>query len=150
MNITVTTAPNPGYIALISVEFIEKGVSFSLRNPEYAQIKYVEGQADHVKINFKNFPYFGHSYILKALTTIDFHFNNTTGIRIKTCNKNDAIVNGTVTQGNNEIKKQDFIIKEDDTDYFSVTITGLTRGDYDFHFKVSSGIFDFEYILYEN
>ena len=150
MNITVTTAPNPGYIALISVEFIEKGVSFSLRNPEYAQIKYVEGQADHVKINFKNFPYFGHSYILKALTTIDFHFKNTTGIRIKTCNKNDAIVNGTVTQGDNEIKKQDFIIKEDDTDYFSVTITGLARGDYDFHFKVSSGIFDFEYILYEN
>ena len=56
MVITETTSPNPGYIALVSVEFIEKNINYALKYPEYAQITYQSGADTNVEINYKNFP----------------------------------------------------------------------------------------------
>jgi hypothetical protein len=43
LHITETTRPNPGYIALVSVEFIEKNVKYALKNPEFIHILYDTG-----------------------------------------------------------------------------------------------------------
>jgi hypothetical protein len=149
MHITETTQPNPGYIALVSVEFIEKNVNYALKNPEYFHIFYYKGEADNVQINYDNFPYFGHSYILKAETFMNFEIQKTTGIRIKTCHKNDAIIDYIVKQGETQVKSDSITIDKNDESDFPVIVTGLDKGDYKFEFTVKSGNFDLEYILYE-
>ena len=150
MHITKTTSPSPGYIALISVEFIEKGVSYALKKPEFAKIGYYKGEENNVQINFDNFPYFGHSYMLQKDTFIEFSIENTTGIRIKTCHKTSAKIEAIITQEGNEIKKETITINENSEEDFPVIETGLTRGNYDFKFNIVEGSFDLEYILYEN
>jgi hypothetical protein len=109
MHITETTQPNPGYIALVSVEFIEKNVNYALKNPEYVHIFYYKGEADNVQINYDNFPYFGHSYILKAETFMNFEIQKTTGIRIKTCHKNDAIIDYIVKKVETQVKSDSIL-----------------------------------------
>ena len=149
MHITETTQPNPGYIALVSVEFIEKNVNYALKNPEFVHIFYYEGEANNVQINYDNFPYFGHSYILKAETFMNFEIPNTTGIRIKTCHKNDATIEYIVKKGETQIKTGNINIDASDESDFPLIVTGLSRDDYKFEFTVKSGSFDLEYILYE-
>ena len=136
MYITETTAPNPGYIALSSVEFIEKNVNYALKNPEYIHIYYPEGGENNIEVNYKNFTYFGHSYILKAVTDMKFIINDTTGIRIKTCHKYDATIKATVSHQDNIIKSETITIKESEALDFPVIITGLDREDYTFELKV--------------
>ena len=148
IHITKTTTENPGYIALTSVEFIEKNVEYIQKRPEYAQIYYPKGETNAVTINFANFPHFGHSYIIKAGSYMDFSIKNTTGVRLKTCHKTNAEVKYTVKKGDTEIKTDTININEDDVD-FPVVVTGLERGDYEFRFDIVSGKFDFDYILYE-
>ena len=149
MYITETTSPNPGYIALVSVEFIEKNVNYALKNPEYIHINYYKGEESNVQINYDNFPYFGHSYILKAETSMKFEIENTTGIRIKTCNKHDAKIEAIVSQDVNVIKSETITINSGDNLDFPVIITGLERGNYSFKFNLVEGTFDLEYLLYE-
>ncbi len=149
MHITETTSPNPGYIALVSVEFIEKKVNYALKNPEYVNIHFYEGEESNVQINYDNFPYFGHSYVLKAETTMKFDIADTTGIRIKTCNKYDATIEAIVSQGESIIKTETITISANNEADFPVIVTGLEKGDYSFKFTVKDGTFDLEYILYE-
>ena len=149
MHITETTSPNPGYIALISVEFIEKNVNYALKNPEYVNIHYYKGEESNVKINYDNFPYFGHSYILKAETFMTFNIKNTNGIRIKTCHKNAAKIEYSVKQGESVKDTKTIDIGASNEADFPVIVTGLVRGDYTFEFTVKEGTFDLEYILYE-
>jgi len=150
MHITETTSPNPGYIALVSVEFIEKNVNYALKNPEYVNISYYEGESDKVRINYDNFPYFGHSYLLTAETFMTLNLKNTTGMRIKTCHKNAATIEYNVKQGETVKKTDTITINAGNQDDFPVIVTGLSRGDYSFEFTVKEGTFDLEYILYEN
>ena len=145
MVITETTSPNPGYIALVSVEFIEKNINYALKYPEYAQITYQSGADTNVEINYKNFPYFGHSYILKQYSTMEFRIENTTGIRIKTCNKYAAKIKVIVNSTEKETKE----ISAENTDDFQIIVNGLSKGDYNFKFEIVEGKFDLEYILYE-
>ena len=151
LHITETTSPNPGYIALVSVEFIEKGVNYALTLPEMVNITYTTGA--EVEINYKNFPYFGHSYILKPGSTMQFLILNTTGIRIKTCHKADAKIKATVKKGDDivkNVKNEEIInVEASNTGDFQITITNLERADYDFILDVVDGSFDLEYILYE-
>ena len=149
MYITEATTTNPGYIALVSVEFIEKNVNYALKNPEYAHITYYKGEESNVEINYDNFPYFGHSYVLKAETTMKFDIADTTGIRIKTCNKYDATIEAVVSQGEEVIKTETITISASNEADFPVIVTGLEKGDYSFKFTVKEGTFDLEYILYE-
>ena len=149
MNITETTSPNPGYIALISVEFIEKNVNYALKNPEYVNIHFYEGEESHVQLNYDNFPYFGHSYLLRKDTFMSFDIENTTGIRIKACNKFDAQIEVIVTKGTTLIKNENINIRADEALDFPLIVTGLDKGTYNFNFKVVDGSFDLEYILYE-
>ena len=148
LHITETTSPSPGYIALVSVEFIEKGVNYALTLPEMVNITYTTGA--EVEINYKNFPYFGHSYILKPGSTMQFLILNTTGIRIKTCHKADATIKATVKKGDDIVKNEERInVEASNTGDFQLTITNLERADYDFILDVVDGSFDLEYILYE-
>ena len=149
IHITKTTTENTGYIALTSVEFIEKNVEYIQKRPEYAQIYYPKGETNAVTINFANFPHFGHSYIIKAGSYMDFSIKNTTGVRLKTCHKTNAEVKYTVKKGDTEIKADTINIKEGEDVDFPVVVTGLERGDYEFRFDIVSGKFDFDYILYE-
>ena len=150
MHITETTSPNPGYIALVSVEFIEQNINYALKFPEYAKITYIAGPETDLSINYENFPYFGHSYILKKNSIMEFNIENTTGIRIKTCHKYPATIKVTVKQGENVIKNnEEKNIPEGNTDDFQLIINGLTKGDYNFKFEIVDGSFDLEYILYE-
>ena len=103
-----------------------------------------------VEINYKNFPYFGHSYILKPGSTMQFLILNTTGIRIKTCHKADAKIKATVKKGDDIVKNEEIIyVEASNTGDFQLTITDLERADYDFILDVVDGSFDLEYILYE-
>jgi len=149
MHITEATTTNPGYIALVSVEFIEKNVNYALKNPEYVNIHYYKGEESNVKINYDNFPYFGHSYILKAETFMTFNIKNTNGIRIKTCHKNAAKIEYSVKQGESVKDTKTIDISASNEADFPVIVTGLVRGDYTFEFTVKEGTFDLEYILYE-
>ena len=103
-----------------------------------------------MEINYKNFPYFGHSYILKPGSTMQFLILNTTGIRIKTCLKADATIKATVKKGDDIVKNEERInVEASNTGDFQLTITDLERADYDFILDVVEGSFDLEYILYE-
>ena len=145
MHITETQLPNPGYIALVSVEFIEKNINYALKYPEYAQITYTNGVGEGVTINYNNFPYFGHSYILGKGSTMQFSIENTTGIRIKTCNKYAAKIKVFV----NDVEKETKEISADNKDDFQIIISSLDIGNYNFKFVIEDGKFDLEYILYE-
>ena len=149
MHIYVTSSPNPGYIALVSVEFIQRGINYALKNPEIAHIGYYEGEESNVQINFNNFPYFGHSYILKKDTFMKFSIENTTGIRIKTCHKDASKINYIVNEGLASKKTGTITIEATNTDDFPVIVNNLPRGNYEFKFDVVDGSFDLEYILYE-
>ena len=149
MHITETAQPNPGYIALVSVEFIEKNVNYALKNPEFVHILYDKGATNKVSINYSNFPYFGNSYTLESGTIMKFFIQDTTGVRIKACNKYGATIEAKATQ-NGEDKKTDTItINESEAKDFPIIVNGLERGDYTFNFKIESGKFDLEYLLYE-
>ena len=149
MHIFEATTANPGYIALVSVEFIQRGINYALKTPEFVHIGYYEGEESNVQINYNNFPYFGHSYILKKDTFMKFTIENTTGIRIKTCNKAASTIKVTVTQGETVIKTDTINIEASNMDDFPVIVNALTRGNYDFKFDVEDGSFDLEYLLYE-
>ena len=146
IHITETTNPT-GYIALSSVEFIEKNVAYAQKIPEYAFIKYPENKP--VTLNFDNFPHFGHSYILQAGSQINFSIKNTTGVRIKTCHKYFTKVKSIVKKGDAVIEENDINIVEGNDVDFPVVVTELDRDDYDFQFNIVEGNFDFDYILYE-
>ena len=148
MHITEATTSNPGYIALVSVEFIEKGINYALKNPEYVHISYYKGE-NTVNINYDNFPYFGHSYILQKDTFMSFEIKSTTGIRIKTCHKNNAKINYTVSKGTTNIKTGTIDVNSSDELDFPIIINQLARDDYSFKFSIVDGSFDLEYILYE-
>ena len=147
MHITETTQPNPGYIALVSVEFVEKNVNYGLKNPEYIHIFY--DTTDKVKINYLNFPYFGHSYTLESGTIMKFFIQNTTGVRIKACNKYSATIEARAIQDGEEKKTKTITINESEALDFPIIVKELERGDYTFKFKIVSGKFDLEYLLYE-
>ena len=100
-----------------------------------------------IEVNFGNFPYFGHSYILKENCAISFLLRETTGIKIKVCNKYDS--NVSLIVDNNQSTKTTFEIKQTDDEDFPVAIRDLTKGKHRFKIEVNSGQFDFEYILYE-
>ena len=149
MHITETIQPNPGYIALVSVEFIEKNVNYALKNPEFVHILYDKGATNKVSINYSNFPYFGHSYTLESGTIMKFFIQDTTGVRIKACNKYDATIEAKAIQNGVDKKTETITIYESKALDFPIIVTGLERGDYTFNFKIESGKFDLEYLLYE-
>ena len=78
-----------------------------------------------------------------------FDIADTTGIRIKTCNKYDATIEAVVSQGEEVIKTETITISASNEADFPVIVTGLEKGDYSFKFTVKEGTFDLEYILYE-
>ena len=78
-----------------------------------------------------------------------FDIENTTGIRIKTCNKYDAKIEAIVSQDGNVIKSETITINAGDNLDFPVIITGLERDNYSFKFNLVEGTFDLEYLLYE-
>ena len=149
MHITETTQPNPGYIALVSVDFVEKNVKYALKNPEFIHILYDTGATNKVKINYLNFPYFGHSYTLEQDTIMKFFIQDTTGVRIKTCHKYDAEIEISVIQDGEVKNTETKPITASQALDFPVIVNNLERGDYTFRFKVVSGKFDLEYLLYE-
>ena len=111
--------------------------------PEYVEF---EGKED-IDINFDNFPYFGHSYILKENCAISFLIDETTGIRIKVCHKYDSAISLIVD--NDKINKKNIQINASDELDFPIEIRDLTKGKHRFKIEVNSGQLDFEYILYE-
>ena len=131
------------------VEFIEKNVKYALKNPEFIHILYDTGATNKVAINYLNFPYFGHSYILEPNTIMKFFIQDTTGVRIKTCNKYDAEIEISVIQDGEVKNTVTKTITASEALDFPIIVTGLNRGDYTFRFKVVSGNFDLEYLLYE-
>ena len=131
------------YIAIASIDFIEENLLYYQLSPEEAEM---EGKS-LIEVNFDNFPYFGHSYILKENCAISFLLRETTGIKIKVCNKYDS--NVSLIVDNNQSTKTTFEIKQTDDEDFPVVIRDLTKGKHRFKIEVNSGQFDFEYILYE-
>ena len=132
------------FIAIARVDFIEKNLYYYQIPPEDTEM---EGK-DIIEINFDNFPYFGHSYILKAHCAISFLILETTGIKIKVCNKFDSKV--TLIVDNDKLNKKFFDIKEIDKEDYPLEIRNLSKGKHRFKIEVVEGNLDFEYILYEN
>ena len=99
------------------------------------------------EINFDNFPYFGHSYILKKENYLSFSIDNITGIQIKTCNKFDSEIHLIVDNNYEEITVIN-INKVDNFDY-PIEKKGLAKGNHSFKIEVKEGKLDFEYILYQ-
>ena len=131
------------YIAIATISFIEKDLKLYQLAPEEAEM---EGK-NLIDINFDNFPYFGHSYILKTNCAISFLVQETTGMKIKVCNKFDSKVSLIVD--NNRANKKTFDIKKVDNQDYPVEIRDLSKGRHRFKIEVEEGQFDFEYILYE-
>ena len=139
----ITKQIEGNYVAIATIEFIEKNLLLYQKMPEYVEF---EGKED-IDINFDNFPYFGHSYILKENCAISFLIDETTGIRIKVCHKYDSAISLIVDNDkNNKINIQ--INASDELD-FPIEIRDLTKGKHRFKIEVNSGQLDFEYILYE-
>ena len=76
---------------------------------------------------------------------MEFRIENTTGIRIKSCNKYETKIKVTV----NNAEKETIEISAENTDDFQIIVNELSRGDYNFKFEIVEGKFDLEYILYE-
>ena len=131
------------YIAIASISFIEKDLKLYQLSPEETEM---EGK-NSIDINFDSFPYFGHSYILTSNCAISFLIQETTGMKIKVCNKFDSKV--TLIVDNDVTNKKTFDIKQTDNEDYPVEIRGLNKGKHRFKIEVNEGKFDFEYILYE-
>ena len=131
------------YIAIATIDFIEKDLKLYQLSPEEAQM---EGK-DLIEINFDNFPYFGHSYLLKQNCGISFLIEETTGIKIKVCNKFDSKV--TVKVDNGQTKEEIIQIYAAENKDYPVEIRDLVKGKHRFKIEVNEGTFDFEFILYE-
>ena len=131
------------YVAIAKIDFIEKKLKLYLKPPEFAEF---EGKTS-IDINYDNFPYFGHSYILNPGSAISFLIEKTTGIRIKVCHKNNAKVN-LIVDNDTANKIEITILGENNIDY-PIIKNGLDEGKYRFKIEVIEGSIDFEYILYE-
>lgn len=131
------------YVAIATISFIEKDLKLFQLSPEETQM---EGK-NSININFDNFPYFGHSYILTSNCAISFLIQETTGMKIKVCNKYDSKVSLIVD--NDRTNKKTFDIKKADNEDYPVEIRGLNNGKHRFKIEVEEGKFDYEYILYE-
>ena len=90
-------------------------------------------------MNFNNFPFFGHSYILKEGILLRIDLENTKGIRVKVCNKYDSKIEMIINQNNNEIKKETLEIKASDDLDFPISIKDLTKGSYSFILSIKEG-----------
>ena len=143
LHITKSTCGS-GYIVINSIEFYENGVKFYQKTPEFPQLG---GTLGNIEINFDNFPYFGHSYILKTNNYLTFSIENITGIKIKVCNKFDSEIALTVDNNNSEMEIIN-IFGRDELD-FPIEKRGLIKGNHSFKIEVKEGKFDLEYILYE-
>ena len=131
------------YIAIATISFIEKNLKLYQLSPEEAEM---EGK-NLIDINYDNFPYFGHSYILYENCAISFLVHEVTGMKIKVCNKFNSKVTLIVDNDKNDAKNIE--IKETDNEDFPVEIRNLSKGKHRFKIEVNEGKFDFEYILYE-
>ena len=130
------------YVAIAKIDFIEKNLKLYLKPPEFAEF----GGKTLIDINYDNFPYFGHSYILNAGSAISFLIEKTTGIRIKVCNKySNAKVKLIVDNGSEKVINID---EASDNDY-PIIERELDEGKHRFKIEVTQGTIDFEYILYE-
>lgn len=147
MHITETTDTSTGYIALVSVEFIDKNLLYYQKTPEFAKIGNYDADKNNVVLNFNNFPFFGHSYILKEGILLKIDLENTRGIRVKVCNKYDSKIEMTINQNNKEIKKETLEIKASDGLDFPIIEKDLTEGSYSFMLSIKEGSLDLEYIL---
>ena len=130
------------YVAFAKIDFIEKSLKLYQKTPEF-----VDFEGENIEINFENFPYFGHSYILQPNCAISFLIKETTGIRIKVCNKYDSNVDLIIN--NDRDNKKNFQINANDDLDFPIEIRGLPKDMYRFKIEVNEGKLDFEYILYE-
>ena len=149
IHITEASTINPGYIALNSVEFIERNTLYYQKKPEFPHIGNYSSETNNVVINFDNFPYFGHSYVLKQGTFMKFNLEEITGVRIKVCNKYDSKVEIIVKNNNEEVKNDIVEIKANDNFDFPLVVNGLSKGNYSFVFNIEQGSIDLEYILYQ-
>ena len=131
------------YIAISTIDFVEEGVKFYLKPPEFAEF----GGKELIEINFENFPYYGHSYILNPNSAISFLIEETTGIRVKVCHKYDSTVS-LIVDNDNTATNEITIQAGDNLDY-PIEIRDLEKGKHRFKIEVKSGKIDFEYILYE-
>lgn len=91
------------------------------------------GNANNIKINFDNFPYYGHSY------------NNADDMKIKVCKQFDDKIGLIMDDGTEEIIE---IKIEDDFEY-PIEKKELLRTEHSFKIELKEGKFDFEYILYD-
>ena len=148
MHITETTSAT-GYIALESIEFTEKNTKYYQKKPEFIHIGNYNSESNNVELNFINFPYFGHSYILKEGTFMTFILHEVTGVRIKVCNKYDAKVNMVITPDETEVKSETIDIKQSDGLDFPIIVSNLNKGRYMFKFSIEEGSFDLDYLLYQ-
>lgn len=131
------------YVAIAKIDFIESNILFYQKKPEYADF-----EGDNIEINFENFPFFGHSYILKQNCGISFLIEETIGIRIKVCNKYDS--NVSLIIDNDKTNKKNISIKAEEGLDYPIEIRDLTKGRHRFKIEINEGQLDFEYILYEN
>ena len=145
LHIIEASQPNPGYIAIKSIEFLEKETTiYYQKNPEFPSLG---GPERNIEINFDNFPYFGHSYVLTENCFMNFILKETTGIKIKVCNKYDSKVSLIIDNDNSN--EEIFEIIADEGLDFPIEKRSLTKGKHKFEIIVNEGKLDFEYILYE-
>ena len=131
------------YVAIAKIDFIEKDLKLYLKPPEFAEF----GGKEKIDINYDNFPYFGHSYKLNKDSAISFLIEETTGIRIKVCNKYNS--NVFLIVDNDRTNKREININGEDNLDYPIEIRNLSKGKHRFKIEVNDGIIDFEYILYE-
>lgn len=137
-------ATSPFYIAIKSIDFIEQGVKFYQKPPEFPDLG---GELGNIEINFNNFPYYGHSYILKENNYLTFTIEDCVGIRIKVCNKFDSQI-ALIIDTNEEEKEIINVLATDELD-FPIDKRSLIKGNHSFKIEVKEGKLDFEYLLYQ-
>ena len=133
------------YVAISTIHFIEQGILFYLKPPEFAEF----GGKNEIQINFDNFPYYGHSYILNPGSAISFLISDTTGIRIKVCHKYNEDSKVNLIVDNDRTHLDEITIQAGDNADYPIEKRNLTKGKHRFKIEVVSGKVDFEYILYE-
>ena len=130
------------YVAITSVQFIEKDFQFYQKEPEYAQIV-----GTNIEINSDNFPYFGHSYILNVNSFMSFEIHEVTEIKIKVCNKLNSKVKLFIDK---DAEGEIIEISQSDELEFPIEKKNLVKGTHHFKIVVTEGKLDFEYILYKH
>jgi hypothetical protein len=143
IQLSISKQMQGNYIAIATISFIEKDLKLYQLSPEETEM---EGK-NSININYDNFPYFGHSYILTTNCAISFLIQETTGMKIKVCNKFDSKV--TLIIDNDRNNKKAFNIKQTDNEDYPIEVRGLNKGKHRFKIEIDEGKFDFEYILYE-